>query len=86
VHYVQLPQEFLAGHMPSGDAAFKEIVAGRALAVLRRLAKRREVVNGRLRQQSQSDFPTVKCSDLVPRLQFFLFAGICVRRIIDSEI
>jgi hypothetical protein len=25
--------------MPSGDAAFKEIVAGRALTVLRRLAK-----------------------------------------------
>jgi hypothetical protein len=26
--------------MPSGDAAFKEIVAARALTVLRRLAKR----------------------------------------------
>jgi hypothetical protein len=30
--------------MPAGDAAFKEIVAERALAVLRRLAKRGAVV------------------------------------------
>src|ERR1700732_820162 len=33
-----------AKEMPSGDAAFKEIVAERALTVLRRLAKRGEVV------------------------------------------
>ena len=33
-------KNFLAGHMPSGDAAFKEIVADRMLTVLRRLAKR----------------------------------------------
>jgi hypothetical protein len=30
--------------MPSGDAAFKEIVAERALTVLRRLAKREAAV------------------------------------------
>jgi hypothetical protein len=30
----------MCGHMPAGDAAFKEIVADRALTVLRRLAKR----------------------------------------------
>jgi hypothetical protein len=40
VRYVQLPQEFLAGHMLSGDAPLKEIVADRALTVLRRLCKR----------------------------------------------
>ena len=34
----------LARGMPPGDAAFKEIVAGRALTVLRRLAKRGAVV------------------------------------------
>jgi hypothetical protein len=33
-----------AKEIPPSDAAFKEIVAGRALTVLRRLCKRRTVV------------------------------------------
>jgi hypothetical protein len=53
VRYVQLPQEFLAGHMPAGDAPLKEIVADRALTVLRRLAKRGEVVKSGTSRNAQ---------------------------------
>jgi hypothetical protein len=39
--------------MPSGDAAFKEIVAVRALTVLRRLAKRGTVIKSRISRNAQ---------------------------------
>jgi hypothetical protein len=39
--------------MPSGDAAFKEIVANRALTVLRRLVKRGAVVKSGTNRNAQ---------------------------------
>ena len=39
--------------MPSGDEAFKEIVASRALTVLRRLAKRGAVVKSGASRNAQ---------------------------------
>jgi hypothetical protein len=39
--------------MPPGDAAFKEIVAGRALTVLRRLAKRGAAMKHGTRRDAQ---------------------------------
>jgi hypothetical protein len=47
--------------MPSGDAAFKEIVAGRALTVLRRLTKRGGVIKHGTSRNAQWALCEINC-------------------------